>query len=316
METALACICTNKQFGYSACEFPITQKCKRSHMSSRKGKAAEAQPEAQIDCVEIHVPADEMIEILPGSLRFSCLFFSTNSLPSRSTPYMTSSARVFWKAKAEPHKGYCAVVHANNLLFQRAKGVGGIVTGFCIEDQGTDADTLNWLQVVDIAKKAKQPKKAKQAQKKKKKIASKTVALLKVGDLVEVTKPGHRALGRHGRIVDTSGGVKGPMWFKVQFDEKDDGEPDAKFRFSELAQSPSTTTTTTTRRRTRRTRTRTRTRTRRRRRRRRTTTTRTRTTTRTPARRRRPPRPCRCPPPLPPPPPPPRPAAPAGCAAR
>ena len=49
---------------------------KRSHMSSRKGKAAEAQPEAQIECVEIHVPADEMIEILPGSLRFSCIDLS------------------------------------------------------------------------------------------------------------------------------------------------------------------------------------------------------------------------------------------------
>ena len=210
-----------------------TQKSKRSLMrASRKDKAAEAQPEAQIEWEEIHVPADEMIEILPGSLRFSCLFFSTNSLPSRSTPYMTSSARVFWKAKAEPHKAYCAVVHANNLLFQRAKGVGGIVTGFCNEDQGTDADMLTWLHVVDIAKKAKQPKKAKQTQKKKKKIASKTVALLKVGDLVEVTKPGHRA-GRHGRIVDTSGGVNGPTWFKVRFDEKEDG--DAKFRMSELA---------------------------------------------------------------------------------
>jgi len=202
---------------------------------SRKGKAAEAQPEAEIEYDEIHLPEDEMIEILPGSLQFVNLFFSTNSLPSRSTPYMMSSARVFWKAKAEPHKAYCAVVHANGLLFQRAKGVGGIVTGFCDEDQGTDADPLSWLQVVDIAKKAKQPKKVKQAQKTKKKIASKTVALLKVGDLVEVTKPGHRALGRHGRIVDISGGVNGPKWFKVRFDEKEEGEPDAKFRSSELA---------------------------------------------------------------------------------
>jgi len=140
-----------ERFGYFAREIPSAKVQAIAHacqQEKRKGKAAEAQPEAQIEYDEIHVPEDEMIEILPGSLQFLNLFFSTNSLPSRSTPYMTSSARVFWKAKAEPHKAYCAVFHANGLLFQRAKGVGGIVTGFCVEDQGTDADTLSWLQVV------------------------------------------------------------------------------------------------------------------------------------------------------------------------
>ena len=61
--------------------------------------------------------ADEMTEVLAGSVSLEFDMATACSLPSRNSPYNVTCANVIWKDKEAPHKLFSAKVKANELVF-------------------------------------------------------------------------------------------------------------------------------------------------------------------------------------------------------
>ena len=120
-----------------------------------RGKAP-ASAAADAPCA-LGLLADEITEVLAGSVSLEFDMATTCSLPSRNSPYIVTCAKVIWKDKEAPHKLFSANVKANELVFKRSKGADGLVVGFCVEDHGEGSTPLKWLHVVDTTPVAHQP---------------------------------------------------------------------------------------------------------------------------------------------------------------
>ena len=165
--------------------------------------------------------ADEMTEVLAGSVSLEFDMATACSLPSRNSPYNMTCANVIWKDKEAPHKLFSAKVKANELVFKRSKGADALVVGFCAEDQGVGLTPLKWLHVVDSTSLQARVNTTK------KKKASNSVKPLKIGDIVTV---------KFGKLENERGTILGTRWggwYSVQMDDAED-KRSCNFRRADL----------------------------------------------------------------------------------
>ena len=166
--------------------------------------------------------ADEMTEVLAGSVSLEFDMATACSLPSRNSPYNVTCANVIWKDKEAPHKLFSAKVKANELVFKRSKGADALVVGFCAEDQGVGLTPLKWLHVVEHSTSLQA-----RVNTTKKKKASNSVKPLKIGDIVTV---------KFGKLENERGTILGTRWggwYSVQMDDAEDKRP-CNFRRADL----------------------------------------------------------------------------------